>query len=132
MTASEASASGHGRLCTVRLQRRQAVSPASSPRAARARARRPGRTTFGPKRPSIAGSSVSDASRTISTASTEAIARPYRNATPVANMPNSAIITVVPASRTARPDVSIDAMIDASTSPVSSYASLKRVTMNSA
>ena len=66
-----------------------------------------------------------------STAITAAIARPYMNDTPVANMPSSAIITVTPASRTARPEVSIAASTALSVSPETRYSSRKRVTINS-
>ena len=107
ITASDATASGHGRLWTVRLQRRQAVSRGGAPLASRRRSRRPGRTTRSPQRESSAGRTVSDALSTSSTASTEAIASPYMKFTPVANIPSSAITTVVPASRIARPEVSI-------------------------
>ena len=53
----------------------------------------------------------------ISTVSTEAIASPYMKLIPVANMPSSAITTVVPASRIARPEVSIASTTDSRTSP---------------
>ena len=83
------------------------------------RRRAPGaRTSRWPKRESIAGSSVSDAASVSSTASTEAIESPYRKLTPVANIPSSAITTVVPASRIARPEVSIASCTDALTSPL--------------
>ncbi len=52
-----------------------------------------------------------------STAITAAIASPYMNATPVANMPSRAITTVAPASRIARPEVSIASTTERSTSP---------------
>ena len=39
------------------------------------------------------------------------------NETPVANMPSRAITTVVPASRIARPEVSIASMTERLTSP---------------
>ena len=52
-----------------------------------------------------------------STAITAAIASPYMNATPVANIPSRAITTVAPASRIARPEVSIAATTERSTSP---------------
>ena len=60
---------------------------------------------------------MSEATSVSSTAITAAIASPYMNATPVANMPSRAITTVVPASRTARPEVSIASITDCSTSP---------------
>lgn len=50
---------------------------------------------------------------------TAAIARPYMKATPVANIPSSAITTVAPASRIARPEVSIAASTEPSTEPES-------------
>ena len=52
--------------------------------------------------------------------------------TPVANIPNSAITTVVPASRIACPDASIAPITDWSTSRRSAKFSRNRVTMNSA
>jgi hypothetical protein len=45
------------------------------------------------------------------------MASPYMKVTPVANMPSRAMMTVVPASRMARPDVSIACRIDLSTFP---------------
>ena len=107
ITASDASASGHGRACTISLQRRHSDSRGAAPATARCRARRDGRTIFGPKRESSAGSTVSDASITNSTANTDASESPYMKLTPVANIPSSAITTVVPASKIARPEVSI-------------------------
>src|SRR5580704_13260611 len=111
----ERTASGHGRRWTVRLHSRQrewcgALSCTTA--AAVLARRRPngsrrvrGRTIRSPYFDSIAGSTVSDANIVASTANTEEIARPYRKLTPVTNIPSSAIITVVPARRTARPDV---------------------------
>ena len=52
-----------------------------------------------------------------STANTDAMAKPYMKLTPVANIPNSAITTVVPASRIARPEVSIASITECSMSP---------------
>ena len=75
------------------------------------------RTIRSPYFDNIAGSTVSDAIIVISTAKTEAIASPYRKLTPVANIPSRAIVTVVPASRIARPDVSIASTTDCSTFP---------------
>ncbi len=89
-------------------------------------------TTRSPKRESIAGSTVNEASRVNRTARTDAIESPYMNGTAVANMPSSAITTVVPASRIALPEVSIACSTDASTSPSARNDSRKRVTMNSA
>ena len=71
-----------------------------------------GRAIRAPNRDSNAGSTVSEASIVSSTARTEAIDRPYMKLTPVANMPSRAMITVVPASRIARPDVSMAPITD--------------------
>ena len=117
ITTSDAIASGHGRDWTIRLQRLHSDSRGGLPAAARARARRPGRATRAPKRESSAGSTVSEAAIVSSTVNTDAIDNPYRNETPVANIPSRAITTVVPASRIARPEVSIASITDCSTSP---------------
>ena len=66
----------------------------------------------------MAGSTVNEAQSTMSTASTDAIESPYRKVTPVANIPSRAMITVVPASRIARPEVSIASMTACDTSPL--------------
>ena len=91
ITASEAIASGHGRACTISLHSRQRerplrvrglrrgearARPARGAAAAEAPRRRGARTSRWPKRESIAGSSVSDATSVSSTASTEAIESP--------------------------------------------------------
>ena len=76
ITASERIASGQGRFCTVMLQRRQVDSRGASPLASRRRARRVGRTTRWPNEDSSAGSTVSDAASTSSTATTDAIDSP--------------------------------------------------------
>ncbi len=116
ITTSETSASDSGRRCTVCDHSRQRDGRSASPRAARRRARRLGLTSRWPNSINSAGSAVSDAVSTISTARIEAIERPYMNVTPVANIPSSAITTVVPASRTARPDVSIASITDSAMS----------------
>ena len=136
ITASEAIASGHGRACTIWLQRRHferltappplpsETSPVAGAAARVRRARSPHRrcpdllSTRGPTRESIAGSSVIEAASVSRTASTEAMASPYMKLTPVANMPSRAITTVVPASRIARPEVSIASSTDPSMSPL--------------
>ncbi len=118
ITASDSSASGFGRDCTITLQRRQVESWATSPAAACRRSEREGRTTRCPKRDSSAGTTVNEATSTSSTVMIDAIDSPYMNATPVANMPSSAMITVLPASRIALPEVSIASITAASTSPV--------------
>ena len=128
MTDRDTSASGTGRARTVSLQRRHAERRELGVRRRRLR----GRTRRPPKRDSIAGSSVSVAASVSSTAITEATARPYVKLTPVANIPSNAITTVAPASRIARPDVSIAPSTDCSTSPSAAKFSRNRVTMNSA
>ncbi len=60
-----------------------------------------------PKKPSSAGSRVSDASTVVATANEEATATPYRKDSPRANRPSRAMHTVIPAKSTARPEVSI-------------------------
>ena len=124
MIASDAIASGHGRACTTSLQRRHAerrgsvLAPAVRRRPNRCAPAALGRTSRVPRRPDRrAGSSVSDATMVSSTAITAAIAKPYMKATPVANIPSNAITTVAPASRIARPDVSIAAITDPCRSP---------------
>jgi hypothetical protein len=99
MTTSDAIASGQGRACTISLHCRQRDRPATastgtaplpsgtsgtraaagSPDRRRPNVRRPPgarRTMRAPKRESSAGSTVSEARRVSSTASTEAIASP--------------------------------------------------------
>ena len=131
ITASETIASGHGRACTdlapprATPTAREAALPrgavaasigrlrdAEQPRVRRAGARAGRRSArAAPAAASARRASVS------STASTEAIASPYMKLTPVANMPSRAITTVVPASRIARPEVSIASITERSTSP---------------
>ena len=77
-------------------------------------------TSRGPKNISNAGSAVNEADSTNSTARIDAIDSPYMNETPVANIPSRAMTTVVPASRTARPEVSIASVIAAAMSGFSS------------
>ena len=60
-----------------------------------------------PNTPSSAGSRVTAASTVNTTVSAEAIARPFRKLTPRTRMPSSAMHTVLPANRTARPEVSM-------------------------
>ena len=73
------------------------------------------RSTRRPKNPSIAGSSVIDASTVNATAIAAATPTPYRKLTPSANIPSIAMQTITPANRTARPDVSIDSTTASST-----------------
>ncbi len=68
-----------------------------------------------PTQPSNAGSSVSDDAITSRTPSALATATPCTKLSPIRNRPIRAMITVMPANRTARPLVSIDATIASST-----------------
>ena len=61
-------------------------------------------------KPSIAGSNVTDASITTSTADTAPTASPRRKPRFITNRPSSEMITVQPAKITARPDVVIAVM----------------------
>jgi hypothetical protein len=81
---------------------------------------------------SSTGSTVTAATIVISTPSEAATARPRSNAIPSVNIPSSAMITVQPANRTARPAVSIAPTVAASTPSPACRFSRKRVTMNSA
>ena len=63
-----------------------------------------------------AGSSVTDAAITTSTARLAATAMPWRNDTPTRNRPSTPITTVPPAIRTLRPDVVTASWIAASRS----------------
>ena len=128
-SAAERIAAGHGRRWMSRLHRYQKPLPSGLTRP------KPGTRQRSIRRPillSIAGRSVSDAVMVSSTASDEATAGPYRNATPRANMPRSAITTVAPANSTARPEVSMALTTASSTSSPSRSPARKRVTMNSA
>ena len=64
-------------------------------------------STRSPTKPSSAGSSVTDASMVNNTVIDAPIAKPFMNDTPMINMPNSEMTTVVPAKITARPAVLI-------------------------
>jgi hypothetical protein len=66
--------------------------------------------------PRKAGSRVRAAIMVKSTPTEAAMARPYRKETPSANIPSSAMQTMIPANRTARPDVLTALTIEDSTS----------------
>ena len=106
ISARETSASSFGRRSSSRDQRAQPAAPGVpvSPRPSCARSRRG--STRSPKKPSSAGSSVSEASTVVATLSDAATATPYRNDRPRANSPSRAMQTVMPANSTARPEVS--------------------------
>ena len=70
--------------------------------------------TLGPMNPSMPGSSVSAEIMVKSTPMAAETARPYRKLTPSANMPSSAMQTMMPANSTARPDVFTALMIELS------------------
>ena len=72
--------------------------------------------TLGPMKPSRAGRSVSAAIMVSATPMAAASASPYRKLTPRANMPSSAMHTMMPANRTARPEVLTEFTMEDSTS----------------
>ena len=81
------------------------------------------RSILCPMKPSMAGSSVTDASITTSTADTAPTASPRRKPRFITNRPSSEMITVQPAKITARPEVVIDVMTAArGSSPLCSAA----------
>ena len=128
-TAAEMIAAGQGRRWIKRLHAAQNPVPGGLVLPS------PGMRKRSTRRPillSIAGSSVSDASIVSRTASEDATAGPYRNETPRANIPSSAITTVAPANSTARPEVSIALRTASRTSSPSRSPARKRVTMNRA
>ena len=102
--ASPAIATGQGRRWIVRAHRAQTVCSGGL-----------GRFVIGsanlsmvcPTKPSTAGSSVTAAAITSSTASAAPIESPRMNERPIRNRPNNEITTVPPANSTARPLVSI-------------------------
>jgi len=89
-------------------------------------------STRGPMNPSRAGRRVSAATMVNATPMAAAMASPYRNVTPRANMPSRAMHTMIPANRTARPDVLTAVTIDDSTSRPAMRPCRCRVTMNRA
>ena len=94
----------HGRRCNERAQRAHTVWSGST------RFFAPGSANLSivwPTNPSTAGSSVTAAAITNSTASDAPTARPRMNDTPITKSPSSEITTVPPANSTARPLVSI-------------------------
>ncbi len=122
-----------GRSCIQSVQRAHAVDSSESRQllsASALRSRR--RSTSRPKIPSIAGSSVSAASTVNATATAAATATPYRKLTPRANIPSIAMHTIIPANRTARPEVSSDSTAASSRCIPRSRPWRYRVTMNSA
>jgi hypothetical protein len=88
--------------------------------------------TLGPMNPSIAGRRVRAATMVRATPMAAATARPYRKLTPRANMPSSAMHTMIPAKSTARPEVLTALMMDDSTSRPATRPWRWRVTMKRA
>ena len=88
--------------------------------------------TLGPMKPSMAGSSVRAAIMVRATPMAAASANPYRKLTPRANMPRSAMHTMIPANRTARPEVLTALTMEDSTSRPATSPCRCRVTMNRA
>ena len=68
----------------------------------------------------------------ISTPVAPAIARPRTNSSPITNRPSSEIMTVMPAKRTARPELFTDSIVDCLGRPALVEVLAVRVTMNSA
>ena len=122
-------AAGHGRRCTTRLHRNHIVCSTGF---GSLRRRTEKRSMVRPANPSIAGSSVIDASITMATVTDVPTARPFTKSTPMRNRPRSEITTVMPANTTARPAVSIARTTACSGSSPSSRPCRYRVTMNSA
>ena len=88
--------------------------------------------TLGPMKPSMAGRRVRAATMVRATPMAAATARPYRKLTPRANMPSSAMHTMIPANRTARPEVLTALMMEDSTSRPATRPCRWRVTMKRA
>ena len=130
MTAAAAMASTAGLRWTVPAQRLHTPGETTPLAPKRRRWRR--ESTRMPKTPSSAGSRVTAASTVKTTVSAEATARPFRKLTPRTRMPSSAMHTVLPANRTARPEVSM--ALTAASSGVSPDCRPRRclVTMNRA
>jgi hypothetical protein len=110
ITTAATVASAAGRRCTVSAHLVHAPSASVTVAAAGCAPRRPRcrrLSTRRPKTPSSAGSSVSAASTVQATVSAQAIASPLRKLKPRTRMPSMQTQTVLPANRTARPEVSI-------------------------
>ena len=88
--------------------------------------------TLGPMKPNMAGRRVRAATMVRATPMAAATARPYRKLTPRANMPSSAMHTMIPAKSTARPEVLTALMMDDSTSRPATRPWRWRVTMKRA
>ena len=115
MVAVATMAVSAGRRCTRCTHRSQKAGLV--PSAPGAAWRLPSSPTRRPIRLRNAGSRVSDAASTTTTPIAAATAAPLSRLTPSANIPSRAITTVVPANRTARPEVLIAASTACSTSP---------------
>ena len=85
-----------------------------------------------PAKPSTAGSSVTEAAMTTSTASTTVKAKPVMAGWPISRMPSIETTTVRPANSTARPAVAIAVRVARRGSCPSARLLRNRVTMNSA
>jgi hypothetical protein len=91
-----------------------------------------GLITLIPMKPNRAGKSVRAAIMVKATPMAAATAKPYRKLTPKANIPRRAMHTMMPANRTARPDVLTALMMDSSVSCPATNPCRWRVTMNRA
>ena len=85
-----------------------------------------------PVKPSSAGSSVTEAVMTSSTASDTVKAKPFREARPTSRMPSIETMTTRPANTTARPAVAIAPTVARRGSWPSARLLRNRVTMSSA
>ena len=131
--AVAAIAAVHGRRWTAWLQRAAGDSPtACCSLSVRRRNGSRRRSTLGPRKESSAGSSVTDATITTSTASEAAIATPYMYGRPVRARPRTEITTVAPARMTLRPAVVTASVTASCTSLPSASAARKRVSTSSA
>ncbi len=134
-TSAAAVAIRAGRACTT--ARPNGPSPAthrcsvSSP-AASARRSAPAEDSRPEESRAAQAARVSAASTVKRTATLAATATPYRKLTPSANIPSSAMQTVIPANITARPEVSSESTIASSTDLPRCRPCRKRVTMKSA
>ena len=121
----------HGWRCTVRLQRYQnPLSDGGAPETRTPGMRR--RSIARPAKPNMAGSKVSAAAITRTTAAMALTARPCMNGRLSRNSPHSEMTTVMPANSTARPDVPSETATASRGSRPSDRPCRYRVTMNSA
>ena len=90
------------------------------------------RSMLRPAKPRMAGSRVTDAAITTSTASTTVNANPFMAGWPISRMPSMEMTTVRPANSTARPAVAIAVCVAPRASWPSARLLRNRVTISSA